>query len=151
MTNRKPTGRPTDYNDELAEEICSRVIMRPIHQVAKDADMPSESAIYLWLQKYPAFMERYTRAREIRAYRRAESADQVTEDMRAGKIDAAQARVELDKIRWQAGRENSRVFSEKHQVEHSGHINALSDDQIRQRYAELIEKAKAASGGTSDG
>ena len=147
MTKSKPIGRPTDYNDHLAEEICNRVIMRPIHQVAKDSDMPSESAIYLWLQKYPAFMERYTRAREIRAFRRAESADQVTEDMRAGLIDAAQARVEFDKIRWQAGRENSRVFSEKNQVEHSGHINTMSEEQIRQRYAELIEKAKSASEG----
>ena len=143
MTNQRPIGRPTDYNEQLAEEICSRVIMRPIHQVAKDEDMPSESAIYLWLQKYPAFMEKYTRAREIRAFRRAESADQVTEDMRAGLIDAAQARVEFDKIRWQAGRENSRVFSEKHQVEHSGHIDTMSDEQVQKRYAELIEKAKA--------
>lgn len=136
-------ARPTDYNEQLAEEICERVIMRPLHQVAKDADMPCESAIYLWLKDRPSFMEKYTRAREIRAFRRAESADQVTEDMRNGLIDASMARVELDKIKWQAGRENSRAFSDKVGIEHSGQIQSLSDEQVRERYEGLLQKAMA--------
>ena len=138
-------ARPTDYNEELADEICERVIMRPLHQVAEDDDMPSESAIYKWLKDQQTFMEKYTRARAIRAFRRAESADQVTEDMRAGLIDAAQARVELDKIKWQAGRENSQAFGDKMSMEHSGSIQTQTDEQVMARYAEL--QAKAANDG----
>lgn len=106
-------GRPTDYSPELAELICERVIMRPLHKVCDDADMPSESTAYAWLAKHSEFSEKYARARAIRAFRRAEQVDQVREDMRSGLIDAQVARVEIDAIKWQTGKENPKAFGDR--------------------------------------
>lgn len=106
-------GRPSLYNETLADEICSRVITRPLHQVCKDDDMPSEDAVYSWLGKHADFAEKYARARHLRSFRRYEQVDQIGEDMRAGLIDAQQARVLIDAIKWQTGKENPKVFGDK--------------------------------------
>ena len=113
-------GRPTLFNEGMADLICERVVMRPLYQVAQDEGMPDESTIYSWLGKHPAFAEKYTRAREMRAYRRYESIDKVREDMRNGLIDAAQARVEIDAIKWQTGKEAPKVFGDRSAVELTG-------------------------------
>lgn len=101
------------FTQELADEICARVVMRPLHQVAKDEDMPCEDTIYTWLGKHADFAENYARARQLRSYRRYESVDKVTEELRAGLIDSNQARVLIDAIKWQTGKENPKVFGDK--------------------------------------
>lgn len=75
--------------------------------------MPCEDTIYTWLGKYADFAENYARARQLRAYRRYESVDKVTDDLRAGLIDSNQARVLIDAIKWQTGKENPKVFGDK--------------------------------------
>jgi hypothetical protein len=119
------TGRPSDYTPEIADTICERVVMRPLHQVAKDDDMPSETAIYSWLGKHPDFATKYARAKEIRAHRRAEQVDQIMEDLKAGRVDHQQARVMLDAIKWQTGKEAPRVFGDKVQHEGTGAGGAI--------------------------
>lgn len=135
-------GRPTDYTPELADTICERVIMRPLHKVCDDADMPSESTVYAWLAKHAEFSEKYARARAIRAFRRAEQVDQVREDMRSGVIDAQVARVEIDAIKWQTGKENPRVFGERLALagDEQTPLMKASDDQIDARIRELLGK-----------
>lgn len=113
-------GRPTTYTDAIGDEICARVVMRPLHQVAADEDMPAEGVIYGWLGRNPDFADKYARARGTRALRRAESVDQVMTDMRLGVIDHQQARVLLDAIKWQAGKELPKVFGDRVQQEVSG-------------------------------
>ena len=108
------------YSDDLAEEICRRVIMRPIHQVCKDEDMPSESTFYEWLIREPVLSEKYARAREARAFRRYESLDEITQAVRDGQLDPVAGRLLMDAIKWQTGKEQPKVFSEKIQAEHSG-------------------------------
>jgi hypothetical protein len=121
-------GRPSLYNDTLADEICQRVVSRPLHQVAKDDDMPSEDAIYTWLGKHKEFAEKYARARQLRAFRRAESVDAVVEDMRAGRIGHNEARVAIDAIKWQTGKENPKAFGDR--LELAGDANAPLTVQI---------------------
>jgi hypothetical protein len=58
----------------------------------------------------------YARAREIRADARFERVDQVIEDMRAGVVDAQQARVEIDAIKWQAAKEAPSRYGDRLEV-----------------------------------
>ena len=106
-------GAHSTYTQELADEICARVVMRPLHQVSKDEDMPCEDTIYTWLGKHKEFAEKYARARQLRAFRRAESVDQIADDLRAGSIDHNQARVLIDAIKWQTGREHPKAFGDR--------------------------------------
>ncbi len=115
-------GRVSTYSEEVAEEICRRAIMESMHKVCAAEDMPSEGTVYGWMVKHPEFAEKYARAREARAFRRYESADEVTEGVKSGLIDPAAARVLLDAIKWQTSKEAPKTFGDK--LELSGNKEA---------------------------
>lgn len=61
-------GRPTDYNEEVAEEIIGRILDgQGVAEIGRDETMPSERTIFRWLAKYEEFCQRYARAKEISA------------------------------------------------------------------------------------
>jgi hypothetical protein len=66
--------------------------------------------------------DNYARALEALAADQVEKAEQVIEDMRAGVIDAAQARVELDVRKWFASKFLPKRYGDKAEVEHSGNV-----------------------------
>lgn len=77
----------------------------------------------------------YARALEALAADQVEKAEQVIEDMRAGVIDAQQARVELDVRKWFASKFLPKRYGDKAEVEHSGNVGLtvnvvrLADDR----------------------
>lgn len=61
-------GRPTIYTDELAAEICRRIVEgESLTRICKDEGMPNVSSVYLWLFKNKDFSNQYARAREDQA------------------------------------------------------------------------------------
>lgn len=67
---KKPTGRPSDYTDELAELICERLILgESMKSICTDDEMPAEGTVYRWLAKREDFREKYRVAREAQAER----------------------------------------------------------------------------------
>lgn len=110
-------GRPSSYTPVLAERICALVAEGKSLRAIEEVDgMPTMTTIMRWMgqegEGFDAFRVQYARAREARADARFESIDTVIDDMRAGKIDAQQARVQIDAIKWQAGKENGRRYGD---------------------------------------
>lgn len=65
-----PGGRPTIYNQELADEICLRIAEgESVRNIVRDERMPSGSSIFRWLldEDKKSFWEQYSRARNIQA------------------------------------------------------------------------------------
>ncbi len=61
-------GRPTIYTDELAAEICRRIVEgESLTRICKDDHMPNVSSVYLWLFKNKDFSNQYACAREDQA------------------------------------------------------------------------------------
>lgn len=125
-TTDKPTGKrapPTVFSPELGEKICARLAEGlGVTKISRLVGMPNRATIFRWLAAAAAepgdtplatFLQAYLRAREIRADARYERIDDVIEDMRAKKIDAQQARVEIEAIKWQCGKENQGRYSDK--------------------------------------
>ncbi|MCH7572829.1 MAG: site-specific integrase [Planctomycetes bacterium] len=57
IMNKKKTGRPTKYNDKLADIICHRMIEgESLRQICDDSTMPCKASVLTWLRKYPAFL-----------------------------------------------------------------------------------------------
>ena len=120
----KPIGRPSNYTEELADEICELIASGSnINRIDLMENMPGRTAIYRWLDMYPDFKANYTRAREGRADWRFDRMDDVILDMRNGIIDATQAKVELDLIKWQAGKEKPKEYGDKTTTEIVGKDN----------------------------
>lgn len=109
-----PRGRPTDYNADIADKICSRVASgdNP-KKIAKDDGMPEEQTIYKWLIRHGDFSEKYTLARERRADARSDRIDDYKEQVLQGKIPADVARIVIDTEKWQAGKENPKRYGER--------------------------------------
>ncbi len=66
--------------------------------------------------------DQYARALEALAADQVEKAEQVIEDMRAGVIDAQQARVELDVRKWFASKFLPKRYGDKAEIEHKGDV-----------------------------
>jgi transposase-like protein len=107
-------GRPSTYTPEVAAEICARISSGDsVRTICADEGMPEARTIFRWLANYEDFRHQYAHARESRADARFESIDQVIEDMRLGVIDAQQARVQIDTIKWQAGKESAKRYGDR--------------------------------------
>ena len=61
-------GRPSKYNDLIAEEICEQLTKgRSLIQITQDPDFPDSSTVYRWLEHNQEFRDKYARARELQA------------------------------------------------------------------------------------
>lgn len=59
-------GRPSDYTDEIAAEICQRMAEgQSLRKICSDPEMPATGTVMRWLKTNEAFQEHYSRARDL--------------------------------------------------------------------------------------
>jgi hypothetical protein len=109
-------GRPTTYTQELADDICIRVMSRSLYKVVRDEDMPNRDTIYTWLNKYPDFSDKYARACTLRREERFEAMEEIP-DLEE---DVQRARLKVDVLKWQLSKEEPRKYSDKLDVVTNG-------------------------------
>ena len=88
--------------------------------------------------------DQYARATASLAHYQAERADQCIDDMRAGVIDAQQARVELDARKWFASKFLPKQYGDKVSAELSGPDGKdlhASDHELSARLAAIMDAA----------
>jgi len=115
----RPVGRPTKYSEELANTIYERMIGgEHIVQICNDETMPGRTTVYRWMDDYPEFGTRITRAREGLAdhvaWKILDMAEKSTNET------ANADRVKLAAWQWHAARLAPKKYSEKQMVEHTG-------------------------------
>ena len=65
---KQPTGRPSDYSEDFADLICSKIANgQGLVKICKEEGMPARSTVMLWLFKNKEFSDKYTQARESQA------------------------------------------------------------------------------------
>lgn len=118
------------YSPEITDEICAHIADgKSVRAVCEYPGMPDKSTIFRWLAKYDGFRDQYMRARAERATARFEKIDEVIQDMRNDVIDHKKARVEIEAIKWQLGREDAAKYGER--IIHAGDKDApLNPDGI---------------------
>lgn len=63
-------ARPSEFNEEIAAEICERIATKPrgLNYICdNDPDLPCARTVQKWLSQQPAFVQNYLRARERQA------------------------------------------------------------------------------------
>lgn len=81
--DKKRAGRPTDYNQAIADLICERVASSTIglnRLCAMYDDMPAKMTINLWRTKYPEFSYHYAQAKLKQADLLAEECLEIADD-----------------------------------------------------------------------
>ena len=110
-------GRPTKYNQALADLICMRVATNPCGLptlCSKFDDLPVESTIREWRYKYPDFSTKYAKAKLDQADFLAENTLELAESRpfqfdESGRrfIDSGEAnmiRTQIDTQKWLASK-----------------------------------------------
>jgi len=61
-------GRPTSYDESIANEICARMGNgESIRNIVQSDNMPARGTVYAWQARNPLFQDRFARARESQA------------------------------------------------------------------------------------
>lgn len=113
------TGRPCDFTQDIADEICSRLAkgesLRSITGADRDDFMPSETTVRRWLAGEDdwneAFRRQYARAREDQADFKFDEAWDIASA--ATPENVAVARLQVDVVKWQAGKLAPKKYGDK--------------------------------------
>ena len=134
-------ARPTDYNEAIADRICEEIIGgAALYKLCQREDFPSETAVYTWLSKQPAFAEKYARARELQQDREADHMVVIADET----TDPNKARLQIDARKWRASKLAPKKYGDRLDLNHSGSVRTISDEQLNSRLAELLGKAGTA-------
>lgn len=132
-------GRPSVFSPTIAERICKRMSGgESLRKICEDADMPSEATVRGWhVNDVEGFSAQYTRAREAQAEHYAEEIVTIADT----EEDANRARVRIDARKWTASKLLPKRYGDRVELEHSGSIQTVSDEQLEKRLAELMGRA----------
>jgi terminase small subunit-like protein len=146
----KPMGRPTIYNEALAEEICTGIASSNLGLRALcdlNPHWPDRASIFIWMRKYPVFFDQYTKAKEQQAEVQVDYMLELANephkyiDPETGiqRTDVPLLRVKMDAVKWQASKLAQKRFGDK--VEPQIVNNELLQDSL-DRKQQLDQKNK---------
>ena len=85
---KHPGGRPTDYNQDIVDEICIRISTgEPLVRICREDGMPHLATVYRWLSRFPEFSEMYAKAKDQAADTLAEEIQDLADQMPMEKTD----------------------------------------------------------------
>ena len=65
VPKKRKMGRPTKYSKAMGARICARLAMgESLRTVCKDPKLPSVQTVFNWFDRYPEFLDHYTRAKQ---------------------------------------------------------------------------------------
>lgn len=105
------TGRPSTYTEEMGNLICDKLTEgMSLRKLCMQAEFPTASTVYVWLDRFPSFAERYARAREAATEDMLEDILEIADDPN---IDTQDKRVRIDARKWAMGKLKPKKYGEK--------------------------------------
>lgn len=101
-SSKKP-AEPVRYSDELAEAICERIANgESILRITKQANMPSHTSWYRWLESNEELRDKYARARQRQQDVYAQQIIDIADASDDTNAQSSKLRIEARK--WHAGK-----------------------------------------------
>ena len=128
----RKTGRPSAHTPEIADEICQRIAGgESLRSVCREEHMPAFSTVLLWVvHDREGFSDQYHASREAAGYAHADEALNLRNELRAGDLDPATAKVILDALKWGAERMAPKRHSQRQEVDHRSGDGSMSPTRI---------------------
>jgi hypothetical protein len=109
------TGRPSTYTEEMGDLICDKLTEGvSLRKMCMSDEFPNASTVYVWLDRFPSFAEKYARAREAATEDMLEDLLEIADDP---KLDAQEKRVRIDTRKWVMGRLKPKKYGDKSTVD----------------------------------
>jgi hypothetical protein len=80
---KRDIGRPTDYNEKIADEICGKIATssKGVPTLCKEnSDWPNETTVYRWMKKHEDFRLKYLLAKKAQAEIRVDEIEHLLHD-----------------------------------------------------------------------
>jgi len=131
VTDKLKTGRPSDFTQEIADEICTRLAngesLRSICSADRDDFIPAMGTVFRWLTERPIFQEQYAKAREVQAETMADEIVSIADGKELGdemKVAlSARDRLRVDSRKWVASKLLPKKYGDK-----IAHVGGGPDD-----------------------
>lgn len=132
MSEQKgPGGRPTDYNSEIAETVCSWIAGgKSLRAFCRQEGTPDVTTVCRWIVRHDEFRQQYAQAREAAGYAHGDGVIEVVELLREGGIDAQTAKAMMDGLKWAAERMAPKAHSPRQEVDHTTAGQAMQPARI---------------------
>lgn len=141
---KRPVGRPTNYNPEIAKLICERVATHDMgiqRLVNFYDDLPNKETIREWKLKHPEFAVQYALAKQIQVDNYAEDIIDIADN---GSKDYAmtedgfqldtehinRSRLRIDSRKWMASKLAPKIYGDAKRVEELENENARYKDEL---------------------
>lgn len=119
-------GRPTDYSDELAIDICNHISGgKSLRSFCVDDSRPHVSTVCRWIIKHDKFREQYAHAREAAGYAHADGIIEIVEMLRAESLEPNVAKAMMDGLKWAAERMAPKAHSSSQKIDHTSNGQAI--------------------------
>lgn len=119
MTQQKnPIGRPTDYSEKLAENICNWIAGgNSLRSFCRSESAPDVSTVCRWIIRHDEFRKQYVQAREAAGYAHGDKVIEVVELLQDKDIDAQTAKAMMDGLKWAAERMAPRAHAPRSTID----------------------------------
>lgn len=108
------TNTNSKYTDEIAREICGRMVLgQTIKEICDEDHMPHYLTVMTWLREKDDFRASYLAAAELSAHYDADQISSLKRALIAGDIESDVARVAIQASTWLAGVRNHKLYGSK--------------------------------------
>src|SRR6202012_4103000 len=126
-----PAGRPSSYNQEIADAICESMVEKSLITVLSELkgrflNAPSYTTVMRWLLTNEEFRANYARAREVSGDFDAEKIRQIQQQILVGEVEPNAGRVVIDSLKWIAGKRKPKVYGDKIEIDQT--VTTKSED-----------------------
>ena len=153
-------GRPSDFTDSIAEEICVRLANgEPLTTICREERMPSTRTVYTWLLMHKTFLHDYQRARRQQSHTFADQTVELANDLctLAASMNASKANSErisaLSKVvqlqiharQWHAGKTYAKKYGDRKYVDQKLDAKVkeenLNEEQLKGKVKNILAAA----------
>ena len=139
------TGRPSTYTEEMGNLICDKLTEGiSLRKLCKSDKFPNASTGYVWLDRFPSFADKYTRARAAATEDMLEDILEIADDPQ---VEVQDKRVRIDTRKWIMGKLKPKKYGDVGQKDKvkDDEIEAPEADALAAFFAETILAAKRNS------
>lgn len=161
MTSEDRAASRSTFTKEMADIICERIANgESLRSICEDEGMPSKSTVFKWLSEEQTFSDQYARAREAQADAIFDDILSIADDGRNDWMEKKNAdgectgwnengealrrsQLRIEARKWMAGKLKPKKYGDKLDLNVSGSLETVSEDQLNARISQLLGKAGA--------
>ena len=130
-------GRPSEYNEEIANKLCDMMISGVPLRAACEALEINTQIVFSWIARNKEFCERYALAREAQMECYAHELTELADGTALSAEAINKARLQIDTRKWIMSKLKAKKYGDHATLQHTGNVQI--EQLVIQRTPKTIE------------